>query len=163
MASKKKRTSTRRRTRRMSGTMSGVETLAAVGAGVVAGKLLAKVIPSTVNPTIVGAGMIVAGVFVPKFIKGNFGAGMGMGVAAIGISNTLTNLGVLSGTGGNNGYRIIQQPRINGMPSNRIPTIGAPAAGGGRIPTVGAVRRGINSLSGVDDGAPSMKRNNPFV
>jgi hypothetical protein len=107
--SKAKRTSYKRsRKRGMSG-IGGSLTSAAyiIGGGVIAqfvGNMVSKATASSsmsagTKSLVSGVVPIVAGVFTPKFIKGDVGAKLGAGMIAVGGVKLLQGTGVLSGVG----------------------------------------------------------------
>lgn len=103
MAHKKKHTR-RRHThrRRVSGTGSAKGVLmkvAGVGAGIFAGRMLTTKLGATMNPKISGAVAILAGVFIPKYLKSELGQGIGDGLVAAGVLAELQSFNVLAGIG----------------------------------------------------------------
>ena len=101
MARKKKASRKTSRRRRMSG-IGAVGSMAssvlyAVAGGVMAGAVV-KYLPSTLNDKIKSAVPVAVGLFLPKFIKGNAGAGIGAGMVAVGglklFSSLAPNLGI---------------------------------------------------------------------
>ena len=102
MARKRKKHSTRRRHHRrshMGAVGSNVTTILSVVAGAVAGKFLQSKLSSKVNPKILAGGQIVAGMFLPKLVKGEIMKGVGVGMIANGGVTALSEFGVLSGIG----------------------------------------------------------------
>lgn len=101
MAKKRKKKSHGRR-RRVSGVGNTSEILmqvAGVAAGAVAANFIGKGIGANLNPKIVAAGQIGAGIFLPKLVKGSLGAGIGNGMIAVGTISLLQNFGVIKGVG----------------------------------------------------------------
>ena len=96
---KKRHTSRRRRGNSMSGVQGASTMILAIGAGVVAGKALTKFLGSKLDPKILAAGQVAAGLFLPKLVKNQFGIGVGYGLIANGTGQLLTSFGVLSGIG----------------------------------------------------------------
>jgi hypothetical protein len=143
MAKKKKKTTTRKR-RRVSGIGGGMMTT--VG-GAATGGLLAKVItkflPTTISPTIVAIGTVGAGIFLPKVIKGPFGQAMGAGMVGVGVVNTLSATGILSGI---NQRKPMARRAMNGTPYLR--TINGPSAAGGGLTELKTVN-GPNNRTGT--------------
>jgi len=89
MARRKKtsRKKTTYRRRKMSGIGAVGEmasnVLYAVAGGVMAGAVI-KYLPSTLNDKVKSAVPVAVGLFLPKFVKGNAGAGIGAGMVAVG-------------------------------------------------------------------------------
>jgi hypothetical protein len=126
---KKKKTYRRRR---IGASASGIQAIAmkAVGiaAGAYAGGMITKAAP-TLDPKIMGGGLLIGGVFVAeKFSKGNpLIQGLGYGLAAKGANMGLTSMGLISGIGALNfpiGANRIGMPltkpvgSLNGVPGS---------------------------------------------
>lgn len=101
MARKKKASRKTSRRRRMSG-IGAVGSMAssvlyAVAGGVMAGAVV-KYLPSTLNDKVKAAVPVAVGLFLPRFVKGNAGAGIGGGMVAVGglklFSSLVPNLGI---------------------------------------------------------------------
>lgn len=87
MARKKKASRKTSRRRRVSG-IGAVGSMAssvlyAVAGGVMAGAVV-KYLPSTLNDKVKAAVPVAVGLFLPRFVKGNAGAGIGAGMVAVG-------------------------------------------------------------------------------
>jgi hypothetical protein len=95
----RKRTTYRRR--KMSGIgavgQMASNVLYAVAGGVMAGAVV-KYLPSTLNDKIKAAVPVAVGLFLPRFVKGNAGAGIGAGMVAVGglklFSSLVPNLAI---------------------------------------------------------------------
>jgi len=103
MARRKKASRKTSRRRRMSG-IGAVGSMAssvlyAVAGGVMAGAVT-KYLPSTLNDKVKSAIPVAVGLFLPKFIKGNAGTGIGAGMVAVGGLKLIQSFGVLNGIGG---------------------------------------------------------------
>lgn len=98
----KKRKHHRVHHRRRVGAASGMTGLlmkaAGVAGGVFAGGMIAKTI-STLDPKILGGGLLVGGVFLSAKSKNPLIEGVGYGLAAKGANNLLTSFGVITGMG----------------------------------------------------------------
>lgn len=111
MAKKKK--TVRRRRSRISGVGGGNgNVLIGVLLGVVAGKALTKFAGTKINPKILGAAQIGVGYFMPKFVKGPTGTGIGYGLMANGGGQLLTSFGILSGV--DDGMIHLEMPAMAG-------------------------------------------------
>lgn len=102
-SSTSKKPATRRR-RRVSGINQGMimDVVALVGGGILAreaNNIIQTTFPGKVSPTIVGAGQIVLGLMLPKFIKNSMAANIGRGMAVMGGTQLAVSMGVISGTG----------------------------------------------------------------
>lgn len=87
--------------RRMSGVKGGgvaMEVLAIAG-GAIAAKFLTKALAGKVNDKVLSGIVLAGGVFLPKFVKGDFGKGLGAGMIATGSIGMLNSFGVLQGIG----------------------------------------------------------------
>lgn len=114
------KTTSRRRHSRVSGIGKNAFThVAAVIGGAVAAKFIGKMLEGKLNEKMLAGAQIALGVFLPKFVKGAFGEGMGAGMVATGGVSLVTSLGVLKGIGAmEDGY---QMEFISGV--NDITTI----------------------------------------
>lgn len=126
-----RKTKSRRRTsrrRRVSGVSSNLGSAAKKIAGIAGGAFLARIVATklapTMNPKIIAGVTVVAGVFLPRFIKGEIGEGVGDGLTAVGVLALLQSLGVVSGIG--SAPRIPINTRLpNGYNSATARTVGA--------------------------------------
>lgn len=104
MAKKHKKKATTHRRRRMGGvrTKATMHELMQLG-GLVAGGALAgalqKRIPATVNGKIVALGQVGVGVFVSMKFGNPFMHGLGLGMAAVGATSGLHQMGIINGIG----------------------------------------------------------------
>jgi hypothetical protein len=103
---KRKRKKFGRKRSRMSGigALGGFDAMGILGAaaGGVGAKFLNKVIPGTMDKKLVAGGKIVVGALLPTLVKGQGRAlaqAAGNGMIAIGATELLTEMGVLSGLG----------------------------------------------------------------
>jgi len=97
---RKKRTSYRRRSRSMSGFGGGtMGNMVGIVAGAVVGKVVATKF-SNMNPKIMAAVQIGAGVMLPRFMKNNFVRNMGTGLIVNGAVTGLQSFGVISAING---------------------------------------------------------------
>ena len=121
---KRHHTSRRRRTHRMAG-IGGTLTSAAyiIGGGIIAQAVSGAISKATASSSmsamtkglLTGAVPIVAGVFTPKFIKGDVGAKLGAGMIAVGGLKLVQAAGVLNGLGAiMNPYRNMPVQNIAG-------------------------------------------------
>ena len=121
---KRHHTSRRRRTHRMAG-IGGTLTSAAyiIGGGIIAQAVSGAISKATASSSMSamtkgllnGAVPIVAGVFTPKFIKGDVGAKLGAGMIAVGGLKLVQAAGVLNGLGAiMNPYRNMPVQNIAG-------------------------------------------------
>lgn len=101
MARRKKSYRSKGRRRSVSGVKGGaVMEVVAVAGGAVAAKFLAKILGPKVNNDKLLNGIILAGgMFLPRFMKSNFGKGIGAGMIAAGSVGLLSSMGVLQGIG----------------------------------------------------------------
>lgn len=67
-----------------------------IAAGAAVGRIVSQKLQlATLTPTAKSAGTIVLGMFVPKMVKGSFGAALGNGMIASGALGVMQGLGVL--------------------------------------------------------------------
>ena len=102
MARRKKQTkkSSYRRRRSSMGAMGGGASLALYAvAGAAAAQLLGKVLPSSFDEKIKAAAPLALGFFLPRFVKGPVGQGLGAGMVAVGGLKLVQSFGVLNGIG----------------------------------------------------------------
>jgi hypothetical protein len=116
MARRKKASRKTSRRRRMSG-IGAVGSMAssvlyAVAGGVMAGAVT-KYLPASLNDKVKSAIPVAVGLFLPKFVKGSAGAGIGAGMVAVGGLKLVQSFGVLNGISGIDmpGYQV---PAISG-------------------------------------------------
>lgn len=104
----KKRHHTKRRRHHMAGISGTLTNVAYIAGGAIVAQVLGNVISkatasSTMSATtkslINGAVPIAAGVYLPKFVKGPMGAGLGAGMIAVGSVKLAQSTGVLAGVG----------------------------------------------------------------
>lgn len=95
-----KKKHTRRRRHSMSGVGGGMTNVIAMVAGAVAGRLVQNKLQDKVNPKLVAAGQIAAGIFLPKFVKNKFVAGIGTGMIVNGGVTLANQFGVVSAISG---------------------------------------------------------------
>lgn len=89
----------RRRVGAASGMQAVIMKIAGIAAGVFVGGEIKKMV-TTINPKILGGGMLVAGALAPKFSKGNaLIDGIGFGLAAKGADTFLVSMGLITGIG----------------------------------------------------------------
>ena len=91
----KKRTHRRKRSH-MGATSSNLTTVLSMVAGAVAGRVLQTKLQDKVNPKILAGGQIIAGMFLPKFVKGKIGAGVGSGMVVNGGVTLLNQFGAIA-------------------------------------------------------------------
>lgn len=97
---KKKVTHRRRRVGAASGMQAVIMKIGGIAAGVFVGGQIVKMVATSLDPKILGGGLLAAGAFVPKFAKGNpLIEGVGYGLAAKGANTLMTSLGVITGFG----------------------------------------------------------------
>lgn len=96
---KKKHTTRRRRHSAMSGVGGDMTHVLAMVAGAIAGRMVQNKFGGT-NPKVVAAGQIAAGIFLPKFIKNKFVAGIGTGMVVNGGVTLANQFGVVSAIAG---------------------------------------------------------------
>jgi hypothetical protein len=77
-------------------------------AGAVAAGAVAKFLPSTMNDKLKAAVPVVVGIMLPKYLKGNIGAGVGAGMVAAGGLKLVQSFGILNGIGAYAGYQVPQ-------------------------------------------------------
>lgn len=105
----KKRHHTKRRTHRMAGIGGQVASVAYIAGGAIIAQALVKAIDSYTSTStmsamtkglIDGAVPVVAGIMLPKFIKGDIGSKLGAGMIAVGGLKLVQSAGVLNGFAG---------------------------------------------------------------
>jgi hypothetical protein len=84
----------------MSGVGTGMTNVLAMVAGAIAGRMIQNKLESKVNPKLVAAGQVAAGIFLPKFIKNKFVAGIGTGMVVNGGVTLASQFGVVSAIAG---------------------------------------------------------------
>jgi hypothetical protein len=84
-------------------------------AGAVAAGAVAKFLPSTMNDKLKAAVPVVVGIMLPKYLKGNIGAGVGAGMVAAGGLKLVQSFGILNGIGAYAGYQV---PQVAGSYNN---------------------------------------------
>lgn len=142
MAKKRKhhRVSHRRRVGAASGMTGLLMKAAGVAGGVFAGGMIAKTV-STLDPKILGGGLLVGGVFLAGKSKNPLLEGVGFGLAAKGANNLLTSMGMITGMGSIPlvGYRAT--PKLqNSVGSPQVPGIMKNPIGGVRdLSAIGAL------------------------
>lgn len=142
MAKKRKHHGPKRRRRMgaVSGGMTGLLMKAAgVAGGVFAGGMIAKAV-STLDPKILGGGLLVGGVFIANKSKNPLLEGVGFGLAAKGANNLLTSMGMITGMGSVPlvGYR--NTPKLQSSVGANIPgTVRNPISGFKDLNTIGAL------------------------
>ena len=101
MARRKKHAKvTHRRKRHSMGAIgSGASMAIYAVAGAAAAQLLSKVLPSSMDDKIKAAAPLAVGFFLPKFVKGSAGQGLGAGMVAVGGLKLVQSFGVLNGIG----------------------------------------------------------------
>jgi hypothetical protein len=77
-------------------------------AGAVAAGAVAKFLPATMNEKLKAAVPVVVGIMLPKYLKGNLGAGVGAGMVAAGGLKLVQSFGILNGIGAYAGYQVPQ-------------------------------------------------------
>jgi hypothetical protein len=77
-------------------------------AGAVAAGAVAKFLPGTMNDKLKAAVPVVVGIMLPKYLKGNIGAGIGAGMVAAGGLKLVQSFGILNGIGAYAGYQVPQ-------------------------------------------------------
>ena len=85
-------------------------------AGAVAAGAVTKFLPATMNEKLKAAVPVVVGIMLPKYLKGNVGAGIGAGMVATGGLKLVQSFGILSGIAG--GYAGYQVPQVAGNYNN---------------------------------------------
>ena len=96
---KKKHHARRRRHSSMSGVGVDMTNVLAMVAGAIAGRMVQNKFGGT-NPKVVAAGQIAAGIFLPKFVKNKFVAGIGTGMIVNGGVTLANQFGVVSAISG---------------------------------------------------------------
>ena len=88
-------------------------------AGAVAAGAVTKFLPSTMNEKLKAAVPVVVGIMLPKYLKGNIGAGVGAGMVAAGGLKLVQSFGILNGIGAyGNSYSGYQVPQVAGHYNN---------------------------------------------
>ena len=87
-------------------------------AGAVAAGAVTKFLPSTMNEKLKAAVPVVVGIMLPKYLKGNIGAGIGAGMVATGGLKLVQSFGVLNGIGAYKSYAGYQVPQVSGHYNN---------------------------------------------
>jgi hypothetical protein len=85
-------------------------------AGAVAAGAVAKFLPATMNDKLKAAVPVVVGIMLPKYLKGNIGAGVGAGMVAAGGLKLVQSFGILAGVGAP--YSNYQVPQVAGSYNN---------------------------------------------
>ena len=119
MARRKRATKRRTTRRRMSGVGAmGSQVTNAIYtiAGAVAAGAVAKFLPATMNDKLKAAVPVVVGIMLPKYLKGNIGAGVGAGMVAAGGLKLVQSFGILNGIGAS--YTNYQVPQVAGSYNN---------------------------------------------
>ena len=112
-----KRHTTRRRRMSGVGAMGSQVTNAIYTiAGAVAAGAVNKFLPTTMNDKLKAAVPVVVGIMLPKYLKGNVGAGIGAGMVAAGGLKLVQSFGILNGIP--NDYSSYQTPTISGSYNN---------------------------------------------
>lgn len=104
----KKRTTRRRRMSGVGAMGSQVTNAVYTIAGAVAAGAVAKFLPATMNDKLKAAVPVVVGIMLPKYLKGNIGAGIGAGMVAAGGLKLVQSFGILNGIGAYAGYQVPQ-------------------------------------------------------
>lgn len=84
----------------MSGMAGGMTSILSMVAGAVMGKVLSTKLADKVPTKFLAAGQIAAGIFLPKFVKNKFVAGIGTGMIINGAVTGLQSFGVISAING---------------------------------------------------------------
>ena len=84
-------------------------------AGAVAAGAVTKFLPATMNEKLKSAVPVVVGIMLPKYLKGNIGAGLGAGMIAAGGLKLVQSFGILNGIGAYAGYQV---PQVAGHYNN---------------------------------------------
>jgi len=92
--------SRRRKSSGMSGMAGGMTSILSMVAGAVMGKVLSTKLADKVPTKFLAAGQIAAGIFLPKFVKNKFVAGIGTGMIINGAVTGLQSFGVISAING---------------------------------------------------------------
>jgi len=87
-------------------------------AGAVAAGAVTKFLPATMNEKLKAAVPVVVGIMLPKYLKGNIGAGIGAGMVATGGLKLVQSFGVLNGIGAYKSYAGYQVPQVSGHYNN---------------------------------------------
>lgn len=101
MAKRKSKKRSHKRRRASVGAIGGTfGALLTMGAGAIVGRLAQSKLESKVNPKLLAGGQIIAGMFLPKLVKGKIGSGIGTGMAVNGIVTLANQFGVISAISG---------------------------------------------------------------
>jgi len=88
-------------------------------AGAVAAGAVTKFLPATMNEKLKSAVPVVVGIMLPKYLKGNIGAGVGAGMVAAGGLKLVQSFGILNGIGAyGSSYAGYQVPQVAGNYNN---------------------------------------------
>lgn len=149
-ATRRKRTVkkvTRRRRRRISGT-GDLQGMAMTALGVIGGAIAARELSNIVlkqfpgmDQKLIGAGQVVVGLVLPKFVKSKLGTDIGNGMVAFGGQVLAVNFGLIAGVKDTVSYR------INGMPPYK--NVRSISGGSGRIPSIGQGSGDLRSVGGL--------------
>jgi len=99
---KRRKTHTRRRHSRrssMHGTKGMAGNIIAIAGGAIAAKFIIKSLAGKLNDKMLNGAVLAAGIFLPKFVKSDFGKGLGAGMIAAGSVGLINSFGVLNGLG----------------------------------------------------------------
>lgn len=127
---------------------SAIKKVAGIAAGVFAGRLIATKLGATMNPKLTAAIPIVAGIFVPRFIKSDLGQGLGDGLIAVGTLGLLQQFNVVTGIG----YITPGTAALNRTGHNMYNPATAKTVGAAN--RMGAPRPGLNRAVGTLNGIP---------
>lgn len=116
-----KRKTHRRKRSHMGATGGNFTTMLSMVAGAVAGRILQSKLESKVDPKILAGGQVVAGMFLPKFVKNKIGAGIGAGMVVNGGVTLLNKFGVISAISGDGATVSYEDESMSG--SSDIQTI----------------------------------------
>jgi hypothetical protein len=129
---------------------SAIKKVAGIAAGVFAGRLIVTKVASTMDPKIANAIPLVVGFFVPKFLKGDIGEGIGDGLIAAGTLGLLQNLNVVSGIGyASPGQSAFVRTGANMYNPHTARTVGAPQRYPTSTPQPGIMNRAVGTLNGM--------------
>jgi hypothetical protein len=96
----KKKHHSRRRRHSMSGTGANMANILGMVTGAIAGRILQNKLESKVNPKILAAGQVAAGIFLPKLWKNRFAVSLGSGMIVNGGVTLANQFGVVSAVSG---------------------------------------------------------------
>ena len=142
----KKKTSHHRRGRKMGAGSDTMELFLGAAGGALAGYLVANratLLPSVSIET-KGFVLLGGGYFLPKMVKGNFGLGLGLGMAASGAIITGKSMGLIAGPGvyagpyGKGQMSLVGRPSprmLNNGTNNGLPVLGKVGAAGNSMPS----------------------------